>query len=118
MNAILSDIRVLGTGYPVDATLALFSEVRIDETIVQRPEVSTLTTSARLNWALPALQRILQLAALKKNWDGRGSERVSPDVLAFVATMLAQTMPPNAPAPSMVPLGAGGVPVDLGRGSG
>jgi hypothetical protein len=109
MNVILSDLRVFSTGYSVDRTLGLFSEARIDEVTIQEPEVSPPTTSARLNWARPALQRILQLAMLRKNWDGRGSERVSPDVLAFVVALLAQTMPPNARPPNIVPLGAGGV---------
>src|SRR4029077_12491164 len=54
-------------------------------------------------------QRVLQLASLGENWDGRGSSRVAPDTLAFVLVLLTQTMPPNAPAPGMIPLGKGGV---------
>ena len=109
MNAILSDLGLLNPGYSSDSTLGLFSYARIDEVIIQRPEVSPPTTSSKLLWASPTVRRILQLAALKKNWDGRGSARVSPDTLIFVMTLLAQSMPPDGPAPDMVPLGNGGV---------
>jgi hypothetical protein len=71
--------------------------------------VSPTTTSGRPLWVSPVMRRILQLAALKKNWDGRGSARVSPDALIFVVTLLAQSMPPDGPAPDMVPLGNGGI---------
>jgi hypothetical protein len=109
MNAILSNLHLFGPGYSGDQMLSLFSNAWVDEVIIQKPEVSPPTTSGRLRWVLPAVRHILQLAALKKNWDGRGSARVSPDALVFVMTLLAQAMPPGGPAPDMVPLGNGGV---------
>jgi hypothetical protein len=50
-----------------------------------------------------------ELASLGDNWDGRGSAEVRVDALNFAFSVLAQIMPPTAPAPAIVPLGHGGV---------
>ena len=46
---------------------------------------------------------------LQFNWDRRGSAEVSIDALRFALNILSQVMPATAPAPSIVPLGHGGV---------
>lgn len=50
-----------------------------------------------------------ELLGLGRDWDGRGSAAVRQDVLAFVYFMLNQVMAPTTAAPSIVPLGHGGV---------
>lgn len=106
MNAIFPQY---ASTYLANTNLGLFSDARVDNVIVGPPEVSPSTTGGRLTWGAAVFQRVLQLASLGENWDGRGSSRVAPDTLAFVLVLLTQTMPPDAPAPGMIPLGKGGV---------
>jgi hypothetical protein len=50
-----------------------------------------------------------ELLALGRDWDRRGSAAVRRDVLAFAYFMLSQIMAPTTAAPSIIPLGHGGV---------
>jgi hypothetical protein len=74
-----------------------------------RPLTSTPTTTEMRKWVEPTLARMEELASLGDNWDGRGSAEVRVDALSFAFSVLAQIMPPTAPAPAVVPLGHGGV---------
>ncbi len=105
MNAILRYL----PGSQADTPLSLFSDARVDDVTVQSAEISPATTGGRLDWAELVAQRVVQLAKLRPNWDGRNSASISPETLAFVLTLLAQTMPPIARAPGMIPLGDGDV---------
>ncbi len=109
MNAIFPDLGLVGPTNSGEFGLSLFSDAHVDDVFVQQPEVSPPTTTGRPVWVLPTMRRLLQIAMLRRNWDGRGSARVAPDTLVFVFTLLEQSMPPNASAPDMVPLGNGGI---------
>lgn len=60
-------------------------------------------------WFGSLLPVMCDLARLRDNWDGRNSAAVRHDVLRFVASVLSRVMSPRIPAPSLVPLGNGGI---------
>ncbi len=89
---------------------ARFSAGKTDPFRVPVPQVSEPTTSSEPIWLKPTLARFAELAALRDNWDGRGSAKVRTDVLSFaLRSVLPEVLPPTAPAPAVIPLGHGGV---------
>jgi hypothetical protein len=86
-----------------------FSQSTSDPVGYQRPEVSDPSSATRPKWVEPTVARLQELAPLLFNWDQRGSAEVSIDALRFALNILSQVMPATAPAPSIVPLGHGGV---------
>ncbi len=78
--------------------------------VIRPPLAQTVTGAINdLDWLVPVVRRILELAHLRKDWDKRGSASVPVDTLVFVLVILEQIMPPDARAPSIVPLGHGGI---------
>ncbi len=73
----------------------------------QRAQVSVPTTASQPKWVKPTAARLNELAALKANWDQRGSAEVSGDAINFAANILNQVMSETTPPPSIVPLGYG-----------
>lgn len=61
------------------------------------------------SWMDSVILRVSELAELQFNWDGRGSAKVSQDAIQYAVILLNRTMPANARAPALVPLGHGGV---------
>jgi hypothetical protein len=88
---------------------ALFSPAVTEPVRIQRPLVSSPTTVVEPEWLAITIERVAALWNMPKNWDERGSAAVRSDVLMFAMSVLEQVMPPGAPAPSIVPLGHGGV---------
>jgi hypothetical protein len=86
-----------------------FVNADVDPVPAARPLVSPQSTASRPQWFEPTLRRIVELLELGPNWDGRGSAAVNRDALSFALHMLWQTMGYATAAPSMVPLGNGGV---------
>jgi hypothetical protein len=76
---------------------------------LERPQISTPSTTSEASWVEPTSERLNELMFLGPNWDQRGSAAVNIDALRFAWQFLCQTMPPNAPAPGIIPLGHGGV---------
>jgi hypothetical protein len=73
------------------------------------PVVGPPITVSRPQWFDQTLRRILELIALGPNWDGRRSAAVSKDALNFALQVLWRSMAPTTAAPSIVPLGNGGL---------
>jgi hypothetical protein len=66
--------------------------------------------AAPANWMNEVIARVQDLSTLEKNWDGRGSAAVKAEVLYFaVLNVLAASAAPSTVAPSMIPLGNGGI---------
>jgi hypothetical protein len=86
-----------------------FIDSRTEPVAIARPIVSPQSTTSAPRWAESVARRLMELSDLGRNWDNRGSGAVRRDALFFAFQMLWQTMPPGAPAPSVVPLGHGGV---------
>jgi len=89
--------------------MAWFGAAQTDQISVGRPLISPETTVSMPAWLDQVGKGIGKICELGRNWDGRGSAAVRRDVLSFALQMLWQTMLPNTAAPSLVPLGNGGV---------
>lgn len=100
------------TGDPWDFgnDYARFSRARPVRLRIPAPQISVPTTSSQPTWLEPTLSRLIEVADLDDDWDRRGSAEVRVDVLSFVLrSVLPEILPPNAPAPAIIPLGHGGV---------
>ena len=80
--------------------------------VVARPHLSSPSVVHRSNWARVTVDRLMILAALRDNWDQRGSAAVKADVLSFAWQLLAQIMPVDGVPPVVVPLGSGGIQLE------
>jgi len=89
--------------------MAWFGAAQTDQISVNRPLISPETTVSMPAWLDQVGKGIEKIWELGRNWDGRGSAAVRRDVLSFALQMLWQTMLPNTAAPSLIPLGNGGV---------
>src|SRR5260370_32015635 len=86
-----------------------FSRAASERIAWPRPLTRTPSATEAHKWVEPTLARMEELAKLGDNWDRRGSAEVRVDALNFAFSLLAQVMPPAAPAPAIVPLGHGGL---------
>ena len=87
----------------------VFTDSVSEPVAVVRPVVSPQSTASPPQWLDPTLRRIQELLTLGRDWDRRGSAAVRTYVLAFAYSMLSQVMGPTTLAPSIVPLGQGGI---------
>jgi hypothetical protein len=60
-------------------------------------------------WFDAVVMRLLELLALKNNWDGRRSAGIRREVLTFSLDLLTAAMMPTTAPPSIIPLGHGGI---------
>jgi hypothetical protein len=87
----------------------VFADSVSEPVTVAPPVVSPPTTASLPLWLEPTLSRMRELSALGRDWDRRGSAAVRQDALQFAYSVLMEVMAPTTPAPSIVPLGHGGV---------
>jgi hypothetical protein len=80
-----------------------------DRVAVNKPALARESSNEIPAWARALQKRLEELVSLPPDWDGRGSAAVRMDALAFAWSVLGQSMAPSIAAPSMVPLGDGGV---------
>jgi hypothetical protein len=98
-----------GPIWPQPQRSLVFADAVSEPVAVVRPTVSPPSTASAPQWLDPTRRRMHELLALGRDWDRRGSAAVRVDVLAFVYFMLSQVMAPTTAAPSIIPLGHGGV---------
>lgn len=94
---------------PQRAEAFAFGDTVSERVIVPRPVMSPPTTASLPLWLEPTLSRMQELLALGQNWDRRGSAAVRVDAIEFAYSMLSEVMASTTAAPSIVPLGHGGV---------
>lgn len=104
-----ADSSHLDRWYLADAPGSWFGRAETDVVERQVPQLSPPSTTHDLDWFHPLFARMNELVSLHANWDRRGSAAVSVNALVFALTVLTKVMPPRAIAPSVVPLGHGGV---------
>lgn len=92
--------------------LVRFAESVADPVQVQDPVVSPPTSATEPRWLGEVENRAEELGKLGRNWDGRGSAAVSRDSLEFARSILAEVMAPTTIAPSIIPLGHGGIQLE------
>jgi len=72
-------------------------------------------TSQLPAWLEPTLSAFLSIRSLGENWDSYGGKKTSDDLIKLALSILTQIMPVNAPVPSVVPLGDGGLQLEWHR---
>lgn len=75
----------------------------------------SLNAAALPAWIEPTIEAFAKIQNLQDNWDSYGGKAVNPDTLQQSLAVLAQIMRTNSPAPSIVPLGDGGIQVEWHR---
>jgi hypothetical protein len=96
--------------WDVGADARRFSKALIAPFLVSAPQVDIPTTASEPAWLRPTLAAFANIAGLEDDWDGRGSAKVRQEVLSFaLRSVLAEVLPPMAPAPAVIPLGHGGI---------
>jgi hypothetical protein len=90
-----------------EPTGSFFSGFLARRIAVPKARISPSSTAGSPSWVNPTWQRLTEVVSLHYNWDGRGSAPVPEATAMFALTMLYQTMPPTAAAPSIIPMGRG-----------
>jgi hypothetical protein len=67
------------------------------------------------DWVKPTISGFVSIRSLSENWDSYGGKKTSDDLIKQALLILTQIMPFNAPAPSVVPLGDGGLQLEWHR---
>lgn len=70
------------------------------------------TTKDDARWEPDVLQRVIQLHALPKNWDGYSAEPVNDSVITFALVVINNAMRLTTPAPQIVPMSNGGLQLE------
>jgi hypothetical protein len=107
MSACLMNAFGSSWGQSEGSTRSRFSTTVITPPAIPQPRVSPVSTAGALRWLSPTMTRLTELMLLQQNWDGRSSGVIAQGTTEFVLTMLVQVMPPDAAAPSLVPMGRG-----------
>jgi hypothetical protein len=76
---------------------------------------AALTESTLPTWVLPTISAFMRVQSLPENWDSYGGKRVDSDMVVQSLSVLEQIMGSTSPAPSVVPLGDGGIQLEWHR---
>ena len=66
-------------------------------------------------WMSPAVQSLLGLLQLPRNWDGYGAVQVQEQIAQKMLMVLVEVTDNDAPTPSIVPLSDGGIQIEWHR---
>lgn len=67
-------------------------------------------------WRASTDDRLERLSRYERGWDGYASEPPKRTVIAFARSVLNSVMAPNTPAPTIVPMGGGGLQLEWHTG--
>jgi hypothetical protein len=67
------------------------------------------------SWLRPTVAAMNRLLDLPPNWDSYGARPIVPGALVAALQLLQQTMQPDTPPPSVVPMPSGGVQLEWHR---
>jgi hypothetical protein len=105
-----------GSEYPETSSAAL---TRVPKAFVistrEKFNRFVVTTSELPGWVEPTISAISSIQLLGENWDSYGGKKTSDDLIKLALSILTQIMPVNAPVPSVVPLGDGGLQLEWHR---
>jgi hypothetical protein len=85
----------------------LISGEQAGQFVVETPELP--------KWIAPTIGGLVSLLRLKDNWDTYGGKRTNLDLIKQALYVLTQIMEKDSPAPSVVPLGDGGLQIEWHR---
>lgn len=66
-------------------------------------------------WVEPTISAFTKVQSLHENWDSYGGKKIGPDVVIQSLSILGLIMDSGSPAPSVVPLGDGGLQLEWHR---
>lgn len=66
-------------------------------------------------WVEPTISAFSGIQSLHDNWDSYGGKKMSHDLIRLSLSILGQIMASSSPAPSVVPLGSGGIQLEWHR---
>jgi len=66
-------------------------------------------------WVGPTVSGFMRVQSLPENWDSYGGKRIGSDIVIQSLSILGQIMDSVSPAPSVVPLGDGGLQLEWHR---
>ncbi|MGD0292249.1 MAG: hypothetical protein ABSB30_00170 [Terracidiphilus sp.] len=75
----------------------------------------TLTTDQLPTWVKPTISAIMGVQTLPENWDSYGAKKIKSDLFSQSLSFLGLIMDTTSPAPSVVPLGDGGLQLEWHR---
>jgi len=91
------------------------SSNRFVVTTSQLPAWVEPTISQLPAWVEPTISAFSSIRSLGENWDSYGGKKTSDDVIRLALSIMSQIMPVDAPVPSVVPLGDGGLQLEWHR---
>jgi hypothetical protein len=74
-----------------------------------------VTTSEIPAWVEPTISAYVGVQTLPENWDSYGGKKINRDLINRSLSTLGLIMGPASPAPSVVPLGDGGLQLEWHR---
>jgi len=83
--------------------------------VVSRDFALSVPTKTLPAWIEPTVSALVGIQSLSENWDSYGGKRISLDSINQSLFTLRQIMQTESPAPSVVPLGDGGIQVEWHR---
>ncbi|MGB8478385.1 MAG: hypothetical protein WCE63_06045 [Acidobacteriaceae bacterium] len=83
--------------------------------VVVRDSTSSASTKVLPAWVEPTISAFVGIQKLSENWDSYGGKRINRDSINQSLRTLAMIMKTDSPAPSVVPLGDGGIQIEWHR---
>jgi hypothetical protein len=74
-----------------------------------------VTTNTIPTWVEPTVSAFIGIQTLPENWNSYGGKRINRDLISQSLSTLELIMGPASPAPSVVPLGDGGLQLEWHR---
>jgi hypothetical protein len=74
-----------------------------------------LTASRLPTWVEPTISAFIGVQSLPENWDSYGGKKINRDMISQSLSILELIMDVDSPAPSVVPLGDGGLQLEWHR---
>jgi len=92
--------------------------VRRSDGIPQLPRQRATLSEPQVTWGAPVRDRLNEICALRKSWDGYRAVPTKWDTAHFAFELLRMICKPTTPAPSIVPLPSGGLQIEWHNSSG
>lgn len=80
-----------------------------------RDFASSASTNTPPAWMMPTISALDGIQSLPENWDSYGGKPINRDLILQSLDTLARIMKADSPAPSIVPIGDGGIQIEWHR---